>query len=227
MADDKGRIRVSVELILEMQKYVLRVSVCVCVIWFEHMWAWKCINLQQPAVCVHMGTRAFVFINPSLSVGWPVPLLSLHLQREGHTFQRCFPTLALGDAQPELISDRGPSPHTGGPPPHLLTHTHTHTSSPHCPSVHRHAAREFCPLPHFCPPPPHPSPLPSSSSLSARDVEVFKEIDWSLIFVLAWSVTLLPAPTSLSSLYIYELDWDVRSGVRKLKWEINQSWRVI
>lgn len=127
MADDKGRIRVSVELILEMQKYVLRVSVCVCVIWFEHMWAWKCINLQQPAVCVHMGTRAFVFINPSLSVGWPVPLFSLHLQREGHTFQRCFPTLALGDAQPELISDRGPSPHTGGPPPHTCLHTHTRT----------------------------------------------------------------------------------------------------
>ncbi len=34
---------------------------------------------------------------------------SLHLQREGHTFQRCFPTLALGDARPELISDRAPS----------------------------------------------------------------------------------------------------------------------
>lgn len=112
------------------------------------------------------------------------PPLSLHLQREGHTFLRCFPTLALGDAQPELISDGAPAPTQEGPPTLALTHTRRHSPSflpaLQCTVLLGNSA----PCPTFAPPTP------------PRDMEVFKEIDWSLIFLLAWSVTLPPTPFS-------------------------------
>lgn len=118
---------------------------CECVTSSEQMRIWKRIILQQLAVCVHTCVHEFLFINPSLLVGpLPSPLSS---PSEGRTHI------------PVQLPDSSPGRRSAGAdkwqgPQHMRTHAHTHP----CPSVHRHAAWEFCPLLHFCPTPP-PDPL--------------------------------------------------------------------
>lgn len=179
---------------------------CECVISSEQMRIWKHIILQQLAVCVHMCVHEFLFINPSLLVSpLPSPLSS---PSEGRTHI----PVQLPDSSPGRRSagaDKWQGPQ----------HTHTHTLALQSTDMLL-GNSALCST---SAPPPRLTPI----SLSDWNVAVFKEIDWSLIFVLAWSVELFPAHSSLSWLYIYKVDRDVRSDERRIKWKINQSWRVI
>lgn len=182
---------------------------CECVTSSEQMRIWKRIILQQLAVCVHTCVHEFLFINPSLLVGpLPSPLSS---PSEGRTHI------------PVQLPDSSPGRRSAGAdkwqgPQHMRAHAHT--PLPFSPQT---CCLGILPSAPLLPHPPHLTPI----SLSDWNVAVFKEIDWALIFVLAWSVELFPAHSSLSWLYIYEVGRDVRSDERRIKWEINQSWRVI